>query len=228
MASVGAVLEARELVVGYGDTPVCGGITAAVEPGEVLAVVGLNGAGKSTVVRTLAGRQLPLAGDALVHGLPVMPDAASVRRQVAAVFDEDVFFPSLTVREHLLLVARGHSVALPDEAVDAELEFFGLFGRAEAVPDSLSSGQRRRLLRAAGFIRPSSLLILDEPEQRLDPVMRDALGRRIREHAGAGAAVVLVTHNPSLLVQTATQCLVIGEVVELVDPAQGVAAIAGS
>ena len=228
MASVGAVLEARELVVGYGDTPVCGGITAAVERGEVLAVVGLNGAGKSTVVRTLAGRQQPLAGDALVHGLPVMPDAASFRRQVAAVFDEDAFFPSLTVREHLLLVARGHSVAMPDEAVDAELEFSGLCGRAEAVPDSLSSGQRRRLLLAAGFIRPSSLLILDEPEQRLDPVMRDALGRRIREHAGAGAAVVLVTHDPSLLVQTATQCLVIGEVVELVDPAQGVAAIAGS
>src|SRR5688500_7531467 len=110
MASVGAVLEARELLVGYDGTPVCGGVTVTVEPGEVLAVVGANGAGKSTVVRTLAGRQLPLAGEALVHGLPVMPDAVVFRRQVAAVFDEDVFFPSLTVREHLLLVARGHSV----------------------------------------------------------------------------------------------------------------------
>ncbi|WP_286132847.1 ABC transporter ATP-binding protein [Arthrobacter sp. OY3WO11] len=228
MAGVGAVLEARELLVGYGDTPVCGEVTVAVEPGEVLAVVGVNGAGKSTVVRTLAGRQLPLAGDALVHGLPVMPDAVLFRRQVAAVFDEDVFFPSLTVREHLLLVARGHSVASPDKAVAAELKFFGLLGRADAVPDSLSSGQRRRLLLAAGFIRPSSLLILDEPEQRLDPVMRDALGRRIRGHAGAGAAVVLVTHDPRLLVQTATQCLVVGDFVELVDPMQGASAIAGS
>ncbi len=228
MAGMGAVLEARELLVGYGDTPVCGEVTVAVEPGEVLAVVGLNGAGKSTVVRTLAGRQLPLAGEALVHGLPVMPDSVLFRRQVAAVFDEDVFFPSLTVREHLLLVARGHSVGSPEDAVDAELEFFGLHGRADSVPDSLSSGQRRRLLLAAGFIRPSSLLILDEPEQRLDPVMRDALGRRIGDHVGAGAAVVLVTHDPRLLVQTATHCLVVGEAVDLVDPTQGAAAIAGS
>lgn len=228
MASVGAVLEARELQVGYGEASVCGEVTVAVEPGEVLAVVGINGAGKSTVVRTLAGRQLPLAGDVLIHGLPVTPDAVGFRRQVAAVFDEDVFFPALTVREHLLLVARGHGVHSPEQSADAELEFFGLLDRADAVPDSLSSGQRRRLLLAAGLIRPSSLLILDEPEQRLDPVMRDALGRRIRGHAERGAAVVLVTHDPRLLVQTATGCLVIGDVVELVTPTQGAAVIAGS
>lgn len=228
MASVGAVLEARELQVGYGEAPVCGEVSVAVEPGEVLAVVGINGAGKSTVVRTLAGRQLPLAGDVLIHGLPATPDAVVFRRQVAAVFDEDVFFPALTVREHLVLVARGHGAHSPEQSADAELEFFGLLDRADAVPDSLSSGQRRRLLLAAGLIRPSSLLILDEPEQRLDPVMRDALGRRIRGHAERGAAVVLVTHDPRLLVQTATACLVIGDVVELVTPTQGAAVIAGS
>jgi ABC-2 type transport system ATP-binding protein len=228
MASVGAVLEARKLLVGYVGAPVCGEVTVGVAPGDVLAVVGVNGAGKSTVVRTLAGRQLPLAGDALIHGLPVMPDAVLFRRQVAAVFDEDVFFPALTVREHLLLVARGHSVASPERAVDAELEFFGLLARADAVPDSLSSGQRRRLLLAAGFIRPSSLLILDEPEQRLDPAMRDALGQRIRGAAEAGTAVILVTHDPRLLVQTATGCMVVGDDVEFVDAAEGAAVIAGS
>jgi ABC-type multidrug transport system ATPase subunit len=190
--------------------------------------VGFNGAGKSTVVRTLAGRQAPLSGEVRVHGLPAMPDAVLFRRQVAAVFDEDVFFPSLTVREHLLLVARGHAVASPEDAVETELQFFGLSERSSAVPDALSSGQRRRLLLAAGFIRPSSLLILDEPEQRLDPVMRDALAHRIRRHAEAGSAVVLVTHDPQLLVRTATECLVIDEVVELVDTRRGADIIAGS
>ncbi|WP_458782216.1 ABC transporter ATP-binding protein [Arthrobacter sp. D3-16] len=225
---MGAVLEARELLVGYTGAPVCGEVTFAVGPGEVLAVVGVNGAGKSTVVQTLAGRQLPLAGEALIHGLPVMPDAVLFRRQVAAVFDEDVFFPSLTVREHLLLVARGHSVESTEETVDAELDFFGLLDRADVVPDSLSSGQRRRLLLAAGFIRPSSLLMLDEPEQRLDPLMRDALAQRIRAQAETGTAVVLVTHDPRLLVQTSTNCLVIDEVVEAVGPVEGAAVIAGS
>lgn len=172
---MGDVLEAERLVVGYAGAPVCGEVSFGVAAGKVLAVVGFNGAGKSTVVRTLAGRQNPLAGDVRVNGLPLMPDAVWFRRNVAAVFDEDVFFPSLTVREHLLLVARGHSLNSPDEAVEAELSFFGLTERSNVVPDALSSGQRRRLLLAAAFIRPSSLLILDEPEQRLDPVMRDAL-----------------------------------------------------
>lgn len=206
----------------------CGEVSLGVATGEVLAVVGFNGAGKSTVVRTLAGRQDPVAGDVRVHGLPVMPDAVMFRRQVATVFDEDVFFPSLTVREHLLLVARGHSVSTPEEAVDAELDYFGIADRAHAVPDALSSGQRRRLLLAAGFIRPSSLLFLDEPEQRLDPVMRDALSHRIRERADAGTTVVLVTHDPRLLVRTATSCLVIDETVTTVGTERGAQIIAGA
>lgn len=228
MAGVGDVLEAVGLVVGYGGTPVCGEVNLGVARGEVLAVVGFNGAGKSTVVRTLAGRQDPLAGDVRVHGLPVMPDAVMFRRQVATVFDEDVFFPSLTVREHLLLVARGHSVGAPEEAVDAELDYFGIADRAHAVPDALSSGQRRRLLLAAGFIRPSSLLFLDEPEQRLDPVMRDALSRRLRKRADAGTTVVVVTHDPRLLVRTATSCLVIDETVTTVGTERGAQIIAGA
>jgi ABC-type multidrug transport system ATPase subunit len=224
---MGDVLEAERLLVGYAGAPVCGAVSFGVAAGEVLAVVGFNGAGKSTVARTLAGRQKPIAGDVRVHGLPVMPDSVLFRRQVAAVFDEDVFFPSLTVREHLLLVARGHSLSSPDDAVDAELSFFGLTERAHAIPDALSSGQRRRLLLAAALIRPSSLLILDEPEQRLDPVMRGALAERIQQLADAGTTVVLVTHDPRLLVRTATACLIIDEVVETVATERGAQIIAG-
>lgn len=228
MNVVGNVLEAERLLVGYAGVSVCGEVTLGVAAREVLAVVGFNGAGKSTVVRTLAGRQEALAGEVRVHGLPAMPDAVTFRRQVAAVFDEDVFFPALTVREHLLLVARGHSLEFPDDAVGAEPEFFGLDGRADVVPDALSSGQRRRLLLAAAFIRPSSLLILDEPEQRLDPVMRAVLAQRIRDRADTGTAVVLVTHDSQLLMQTATDCLVIDEVVATVDTRRGAQIIAGS
>lgn len=228
MAVVGDVLVADRLLVGYAGRPVCGEASFGISPGKVLAMVGFNGAGKSTVARTLAGRQAALAGEVRLLGLPVVPDSVAFRRQVAVVFDEDVFFPSLTVREHLLLVARGHALDAPEDAVDAELDFFGLSERSDVVPDMLSSGQRRRLLLAAAFIRPSVLLVLDEPEQRLDPVMRDALARRVRRRSDAGTAVVLVTHDPRLLVQTATTCLVIDEVVEQVDTALGAQFIAGS
>lgn len=221
------VLETGQLLVGYGGVPVCGEVSLAVRAGEVLGMVGVNGAGKSTVAQTVAGRQPALSGDVRIHGLLVDRDAVNFRRQVAAVFDDDLFFPSLSVAEHLLLVARGHSLANAEERVAAELDFFGLTDRAAAVPDALSSGQRRRLLLAAGFIRPASLLILDEPEQRLDPVMRDALAGRIREHAAAGGAALLVTHDPTLLVRTATSCLVIKAEVATVPAAEGAAFIAG-
>ena len=225
---MGTVLEAEGLVVGYAGAPVCGEVSATVNAGEVLGIVGVNGAGKSTVARTIAGRQAALAGDVKVHGLLIDPDAVPFRRQVSAVFDDDLFFPSLTVREHLLLIARGHSLDDPEARVEEELEFFGLMGRSHAIPDALSSGQRRRLLLAAGLIRPSSLLILDEPEQRLDPQMRAALGERIAEHARDGGAVLLVTHDPQLLLATASTCLVIDEEVREFDPEQGASIIAGS
>ncbi|WP_284976983.1 ABC transporter ATP-binding protein [Arthrobacter sp. efr-133-TYG-104] len=222
------VLEADRLVVGYAGSPVCGEVSVSVRAGEVLGVVGINGAGKSTVARTIAGRQAPLSGHVKVHGLLIDPDAVPFRREVAAVFDEDLFFPSLTVREHLLLIARGHSLDQPEARVEEELAFFGLAGRAHAVPDALSSGQRRRLLLAAGLIRPSSLLILDEPEQRLDPQMRVAIGGRIAHHARSGGAVVLITHDPQLLLATASRCLVIDEEVQEFKPDKGASIIAGS
>ena len=225
---MGTVLEAEGLLVGYAGAPVCGEVTTAVEAGEVLGIVGVNGAGKSTVARTIAGRQAALAGDVKVHGLLIDPDTVPFRRQVSAVFDDDLFFPSLTVREHLLLIARGHSLDDPEARVEEELEFFGLLGRAHAIPDALSSGQRRRLLLAAGLIRPSSLLILDEPEQRLDPRMRAAMGERIAAHAQDSGAVVLVTHDPQLLLATATTCLVIDEEVQEFESEQGASIIAGS
>ncbi|MFK0041430.1 ATP-binding cassette domain-containing protein [Paenarthrobacter sp. NPDC090517] len=225
---MGTVLEAEGLLVGYAGAPVCGEVSASVEAGEVLGIVGVNGAGKSTVARTIAGRQASLAGDVKVHGLLIDPDAVPFRRQVSAIFDDDLFFPSLTVREHLLLIARGHSLDDPEVRVENELEFFGLQGRAHAIPDALSSGQRRRLLLASGLIRPSSLLILDEPEQRLDPRMRVAMGERIADHAKNGGAVVLVTHDPQLLLTTASTCLVIDEEVREFSPEQGASIIAGS
>lgn len=222
------MLEAENLLVGYAGAPVCGEINLRLMAGEVLGVVGFNGAGKSTAARTLAGRQAPLAGEVKVHGLLANPDAVPFRREVSAVFDEDLFFPSLTVREHLLLAARGHSMPDPEAVVEAELDFFGLQERADVVPEALSSGQRRRTLLAAGLLRPASLLILDEPEQRLDPVMREALGRRIRSLANDGCAVLLVTHDPKLLTSTASSTLVIDDEVTQQSSADAASIIAGS
>jgi ABC-2 type transport system ATP-binding protein len=220
------LVRTRGLVVGYG-LPVCPPFDLAVRPGEVVAVIGANGTGKSTLLRTVTGQLEPLGGHVELLGAPVDERSVEVRAGVARDLGDDAFFPALTVREHLLLTCYGHGVPDPGEVVDELLEEFGLLERADALPAALSSGQRRRLLLAAVFARPRSLLVLDEPEQRLDAGMRDHLTRRLLEERDAGGAVLLATHDPALVAGAATSVVLITEAnVRTVDPAAGAAAIA--
>ena len=193
------VLEARALRVGYGDLAVCAPVDLTVRAGEVWAVVGANGSGKSTLLRTLLGLQAPLGGTVAAFGRSVDERERGFRARVAGVLDDDAYFPGLTVREHLVLVARGHGVPRAGEVVDGLLDRFGIAAQGRALPTELSSGQRRRLLLAAGFVRPRDLLVLDEPEQRLDPGMRADLAGILRDEARRGTAVVLASHDPVLV-----------------------------
>lgn len=195
-----AAVRAVELVCGYANVAVCGPVGLKVWPGQTLGIVGANAAGKSTLLRTLIGGQPALEGDVTVRGLPPVDGSVLMRRMISSVIDEDAFLPSLTVEEHLRLVTLGHGVDDVDGAVEAELKFFNLRSAADRIPGHLSSGQRRRLLLAAAFVRPFGLLALDEPEQRLDAGMRQRLMERLRRlHNEPDRAVVLVTHDPDLL-----------------------------
>lgn len=204
------LLTARDLLVGYG-LPVCPPLDVAVRPGEAVLVVGANGTGKSTLLRTLLGHLDPLGGSIGLLGGPADPRRRDIREAVAQDLGDDAFFPALTVREHLTLVCRGHAVPEPDDVVDELLEEFGLTARADAMPSALSSGQRRRLLLAAAFARPRSLLVLDEPEQRLDTRMRRALTARLAEERAQGGAVLAASHDPDVVAGAATAVLLLGE-----------------
>ncbi|WP_251150679.1 ABC transporter ATP-binding protein [Cellulosimicrobium sp. Marseille-Q4280] len=204
-------LEARGLRVGYGDVPVCAPVDLTVRAGEVWAVVGPNGSGKSTLLRTLLGLQPPLSGSVAAFGRPVDERERAFRARVAGVLDDDAYFPGLTVREHLVLVARGHGVPRAGVVVDALLDRFGIASHGGAFPTELSSGQRRRLLLAAGFVRPRDLLVLDEPEQRLDPGMRADLAVLLGDEARRGTAVVLASHDPVLVGALEPHGLLVGD-----------------
>ena len=206
-----AVLSAVGLVVGHDGVATCAPVDLQVAPGSALALVGPNGAGKSTLLHTLVGLLAPLAGSTLFDGKPVDERQASFRRDVAQVLDDDAFFPSLTGREHLLLTARGHGVADADEVVAAELAAFGIEDRADALPSRLSSGQRRRLALAAAFVRPARLLVLDEPERRLDGDMRLALADRVAAERNGGLAVLFASHDPAFVETVADQALLLSE-----------------
>ncbi|WP_459248246.1 ABC transporter ATP-binding protein [Streptomyces youssoufiensis] len=184
----------------YGDRPVLRAVTLEVARGECVALVGDNGSGKSTLLRLAVGRERPSEGTVEFAGTPIDEDEAGVRARVATVLDAGAHYPDLTVREHLLLVALAHGlrVAAAEEAVTAELAAYRLTDHADLLPAALSSGQTQALLLASAFVRPHDLLVLDEPEQRLDAHARRELARRLAAHRDAGTAVLLATHHEGL------------------------------
>ncbi len=205
------VVRAVGLTVGYAGAPVCAPVSFTLPAGRILALVGPNGAGKSTVLRAVLGLLAPLSGSVQVLGRAVDERAVAYRAQVASVLDDDAWFPALTVAEHLYLTARGHGVADAEDEVDDLLEEFGLVEQSHSLPTALSSGQRRRLLLAAGLVRPRSLLVLDEPEQRLDVAMRGHLADRLVAEKKAGGSVLLATHDPQLLAAVADRAVLVGD-----------------
>lgn len=219
------VLRVDRLEVGWTGRPVCGAATFRVPAGTATALIGANGSGKSTLLRAVLGLLDPLGGSVRVLGAPVDDRSAEFRAQVSAVLDDDAWFPALTVAEHLYLVARGHGVADASDEVDALVEEFGLAGHAEVLPTALSSGQRRRLLLAAGLVRPRSLLVLDEPEQRLDTTMRHHLADRLVAEKRGGGAVLLATHDPELLAAVADAAVIVGDETTVVGVDEAVRAL---
>ncbi|MGN8246071.1 ABC transporter ATP-binding protein [Cellulomonas soli] len=205
------VVRAQDLLVGYGGAPVCAPVSFTLSPGKILALVGANGSGKSTVLRSVIGLLEPSGGSLQVFGAPVDERDVAFRTRVSSVLDDDAYFPALTVSEHLYLTARGHGVLGADDVVAELLEEFGLTEHARSLPVALSSGQRRRLLLAAGFVRPRALLVLDEPEQRLDRDMKTRLARRLVAEREDGGAVILATHDADLLRAVADRVMLLAD-----------------
>ncbi|HEV6955612.1 MAG TPA: ABC transporter ATP-binding protein [Promicromonospora sp.] len=222
------LLDLSDLVVGYGGNAVCPAVTLTVEPGDVVAVIGSNGTGKSTLLRTVLGLQEPLSGTVRAFGRTVDERERGFRRRVAGVLDDDAFFPGVTVREHLVLTARGHGVRDAGVVTDRVLDHMGIADHGGAMPHTLSSGQRRRFLLASALVRPRELLVLDEPEQRLDTAMRTRLGEMLRAEADAGTAVLFATHDDRLLAATGARALHLADDgAVLVPPAQAPDVLAG-
>ncbi|WP_257210801.1 ABC transporter ATP-binding protein [Actinomyces ruminis] len=219
------LLTARDLSVGYGDHAVCAPATFTLRPGCALALVGVNGAGKSTLLRTCLGLLPPIDGEVTLLGRVPDPRSGRQRRAVARDLGEESFFPTLTVAEHLALVCYGHSTPAPERTAAELLEEFNLTGLANVLPDELSSGQRRRLALAAALARPRCLLVLDEPEQRLDHVTRRTLARRLVAEREAGIGILLACHDAEFVSTAATDVLLVGANTRLLSVTDGVRAI---
>ncbi|WP_253194469.1 ABC transporter ATP-binding protein [Streptomyces sp. MP131-18] len=193
----------------YGEQQVLGPLDLDVSAGECVALLGRNGSGKSTLLRLAAGREEPSTGRVAFDGLPMSEDDPHIRSRVAVVGDPPACYPDLTVRQHLELVAVGHRVPEPQARIDLALQTHRLTARAAALPAELSSGQLQEMLLAAALLRPMDLLLLDEPEQRLDPAARERLAARLAERRAAGTTLLLATHHRALARAVADRVLVL-------------------
>jgi ABC-2 type transport system ATP-binding protein len=194
----------------YGERVVLAGVDLDLAAGQCLAVLGVNGSGKSTLLRIAAGRDAPSAGQVRYRGRQLQEDDMVARTEIAVVGDMVSAYPDLTVREHLELVAVAHGAgAETEELVDVALAECRLEDRDTALPGALSSGQRQGLYLAATLVRPRRLMVLDEPEQHLDPGARRWLADLLLAQKQAGVAVLLATHHVELAASVADQVIVL-------------------
>ena len=121
------------------------------------------------------------------------------------------FFPDLSVIEHLDLFARAHGVPDAEALVDDVLEEVRLTPQAAQLPGTLSSGQKRRLALASAFVRPRRLLVLDEPEARLDQAGLEWLTERLLREKADGLGILLASHDPDLVKAVADRVLDLDE-----------------
>jgi putative ABC transport system ATP-binding protein len=200
------VLELRDVhrTHGTGNTAVHAlrGVSLAVAPGELVAVMGPSGSGKSTLLNLAGGLDRPSRGDVVVEGsvlgrLGRRELAAVRRRRVGYVFQDLNLLPSLTAAENVALPLEldGQRPRRIRGLAVAALEEVGLADLAERFPDEMSGGQQQRVAIARALIGDRRLVLADEPTGALDSHTGEAVLKLLRARVDAGAAGVLVTHE---------------------------------
>jgi ABC-type multidrug transport system ATPase subunit len=165
--------------------------------GELVALVGHNGSGKSTFLRLAAGLLEPSAGEVRIAGMPAGSVAA--RAALSFVPDEPVLYDDLSVEEHVEYIGRLHGVEDWPARADELIDRFELEARSEDLPRRFSRGLRQKTALVLGFVRPFSVLLVDEPFVGLDPSGQRNLTELLVETAAAGACVVVATHQLEFL-----------------------------
>ena len=191
--SRGAAIRVDALEKSYDELHVLRGVSFDVAPGSIFALLGSNGAGKTTVVKILSTLLKADAGTATVVGFDVATEPANVRESISLTGQFAAVDEILTGRENLVLVARLRHLSDAGEIADGLLTRFQLTEAADRRVSTYSGGMRRRLDIAMSLIGNPPVIFLDEPTTGLDPQARLEVWKSVRELAGKGTTVLLTT-----------------------------------
>ncbi|MEU6075876.1 ATP-binding cassette domain-containing protein [Micromonospora sp. NPDC047074] len=193
MATASPAIRVTGLRKSYKELPVLKGVDFEVARGSIFALLGSNGAGKTTVVRILSTLLKPDGGTASVHGFDVGSEPLRVRESISLTGQFAAVDEILTGRENLVMVARLRGVGNPRETADELLDRFGLADAGGRRVGTYSGGMRRRLDIAMSLIGDPPIIFLDEPTTGLDPEGRIEVWNEIQKLAGDGTTVLLTT-----------------------------------
>jgi ABC-type polar amino acid transport system ATPase subunit len=196
------VLEARALVKRYGTLAALDGVSLAIHPGRVTAILGPSGSGKSTLLRCLNFLVRPEGGEVRLDGVFSDLDQARAldahRARVGMVFQQFNLFPHLRVRENVALaprVVRRLAPAAARAIAERHLARVGLADKADAYPGELSGGQQQRAAIARALAMEPAVLLCDEPTSALDPELTGEVLAVLRQLAAERVTMVVVTHD---------------------------------
>jgi branched-chain amino acid transport system ATP-binding protein len=207
------MLQVSQLTAGYGRLPVLHDVSLAVEAGTITALIGSNGAGKSTTLRAIVGAVSVLRGEIAFEGKPItgMPTSGIVRRGISLVPEGRRIFPGLTVLENLKVGAyvrqhRGERKQRIDEVFQL---FPRLYERRRQLGSSLSGGEQQMLAIGRGLMSRPKLLMLDEPSMGLAPIVIDQVFEAIAAVRKRGTTLLLVEQNAKRALELADRAFVL-------------------
>ena len=196
-----SLVELKDVVKRYGQNQVLNGVSLTVEKGEIIAIIGRSGSGKSTMLRCVNGLEPIQGGSVSFDGTKVNDpntDLRKLRQHVGIVFQSFNLFPHLSVEKNITLALKVVKGVAPAEAralAESVLRKVGLAEKIDAYPDQLSGGQQQRVAIARSLAMQPTLMLFDEITSALDPELVGEVLKTLEEMARDGMTMMLVTHE---------------------------------
>ncbi len=189
-------IEANDLCVNIKNSAILKNLNFNVKRGEVYALLGGNGAGKSTTLKTFLGFNSPSSGQAIINGQDVVSTLDHIRSQTAYLPESATLYQHLTARENLKYFLSLANIQKSDDEINQALNRVALQSKAwERHMQTYSKGMRQKTAIALALLREAPIFLLDEPTSGLDPVAIDEFNQLISELASNGSTILMVTHD---------------------------------